>query len=284
MDNYKNISGTKYASIRSSTDQNPKGTVMSEMNAANQGWEKVFSVIQKSFSIHKHVDFFNWLQDSVRQVLPHDILVAAWGDFASGELNFDVSSNIEDIRTQKLIDAPGVFAYLMTNLHQRWLDNGERWYRINFFDASGINSQSPTAFTHKLVGMNSLLVYGVRDTRGKNDCIYVFFDRSREFQVQHSVLGLLMPHVDAALRRVEYMEVPNSEEDMVESLNLGGLSERELEILHWVKSGKTNLEIAMILTISPNTVKNHLKRIFQKLDVTCRAQAVAKYAPQHLPS
>jgi DNA-binding CsgD family transcriptional regulator len=46
-----------------------------------------------------------------------------------------------------------------------------------------------------------------------------------------------------------------------------------------VKSGKTNFEIGMILSISPNTVKNHLKRIFQKLDVTCRAQAVARYIP-----
>lgn len=251
-------------------------------NATNQNWEQVFNVIQKSFSIQKHVDFFNWLQGSVREVLPHDILVAAWGDFAAGDLNFDVSSNIEEIRTQKLIDAPGVFAYLMSNLHQRWIDNGERWYRINFFDAAGINAQSPTAFTRKLVGMNSLLVYGVRDTRGKNDCIYVFFDRAREFEVQHSILGLLMPHVDAALRRVEYMETPVTEEEMIEDLNLGGLSEREHEILHWVKSGKTNFEIGMILTISPNTVKNHLKRIFQKLDVSCRAQAVAKYSPQKL--
>jgi DNA-binding CsgD family transcriptional regulator len=52
--------------------------------------------------------------------------------------------------------------------------------------------------------------------------------------------------------------------------------------LHWFKTGKTNFEIGMILTISPNTVKNHLKRIFQKLDVSCRAQAVAKYAPHRL--
>ena len=249
-------------------------------NTASQNWEQVFNVIQKSFPINKHVDFFNWLQGSVSEVLPHDILVAAWGDFEGGDLNFDVSSNIEEIRTQKLIDAPGVFSYLMTNLHQRWIDNGERWFRINFFDAAGINAQSPTAFTRKLVGMNSLLVYGVRDTRGKNDCIYVFFDKAREFQVQQSVLGLLMPHVDAALRRVEYMETPITEEEMIEELNLGGLSEREHEILHWVKSGKTNYEIGMILTISPNTVKNHLKRVFQKLDVSCRAQAVAKFLPQ----
>ena len=251
-------------------------------NTTNQNWEQVFKVIQKSFTVQKHVDFFNWLQGSVNEVLPHDILVAAWGDFSTGDLNFDVSSNIDDIRTQKLIDAPGVFAYLMSNLHQRWLDNGERWFRINFFDAAGINAQSPTAFTRKLVGMNSLLVYGVRDTRGKNDCIYVFFDEAREFQVQHSVLGLLMPHVDSALRRVEYMETPITEEELIEELNLGGLSEREHEILHWVKTGKTNFEIGMILTISPNTVKNHLKRIFQKLDVSCRAQAVAKYTPQRL--
>jgi transcriptional regulator EpsA len=253
-------------------------TVM-EDKTTNQNWEHVFNVIQDSFAVQKHVDFFKWLQSSVSVVLPHDVLVAAWGDFATGNLNFDVSSNIDDIRTQKLIDAPGVFAYLMTNLHQRWLDNGERWFRINFFDAAGINAQSPTPFTRKLAGMNSLLVYGVRDTRDKNDCIYVFFDKAREFQVQHSVLGLLMPHVDAALRRVESMEIPTIQDDTISELHIAGLSEREQEILHWVKTGKTNLEIGMILTISPNTVKNHLKRIFQKLDVTCRAQAVARYIP-----
>jgi transcriptional regulator EpsA len=255
-----------------------RSTVKNEINE-NQVWEQVFNVIQKSFSINKHLDFFNWMQDSVREVLPHDILVAAWGDFETGDLNFDVSSNIDEIRTQKLIDAPGVFSYLMSNLHQRWIDNDERWFRINFFDSEGISVQSPTPFTRKLSGMNSLLVYGVRDTRGKNDCIYVFFDKAREFEVQHSLLGLLMPHVDAALRRVEYIESASGGVDVVEELNIGGLSDREHEILHWVRSGKTNLEIGMILGISPNTVKNHLKRIFQKLDVTCRAQAVAKYVP-----
>jgi transcriptional regulator EpsA len=251
-------------------------------NAINQNWEQVFDVIQNSFSIEKHFDFYNWLQKDVRKIIKHDILIGAWGDFATGDLNFDVSSNIDEIRTQKLIDAPGVFSYLMTTLHQRWVDNGERWFRINFFDAAGINAQSPTAFTRKLVGMNSLLVYGVRDTRSKTDCIYVFFDNAREFQVQNSVLGLLMPHLDAALRRVEHIEAPNADDALLEEYSVGGLSDREHEILHWVKSGKTNYEIGMILTISPNTVKNHLKRIFQKLDVSCRAQAVAKYTPQRL--
>lgn len=53
------------------------------------------------------------------------------------------------------------------------------------------------------------------------------------------------------------------------------LSERELGIIHWIKFGKTNQEIGIILDISQNTVKSHLKRVFQKLNVTWRAQAVA---------
>jgi DNA-binding CsgD family transcriptional regulator len=57
------------------------------------------------------------------------------------------------------------------------------------------------------------------------------------------------------------------------------LTQREIEILHWVAQGKTNSEIAIILSISAFTVKNHLQRVFQKLDVTNRAQAVSKLMP-----
>ena len=245
-----------------------------------QNWEAVFDVIQKSYAIDKHLNFFNWLNEDVNAVLPHDVLVAAWGDFEAGELNFDVSSNINGINTQSLIDTPGIMAYLMSNLHKRWLDNDQKWFTINHFDAEGIHAQSPTPFTSQLIAMHSLLVYGVKDTRGKSDCIYVFFNSGNTFAVQHSLLGLLMPHLDAALRRVEYIESNISDEELLDSIALGSLSDRENEILHWVRTGKTNIEIAMILSISANTVKNHLKRIFQKLDVSCRAQAVAKYVPQ----
>jgi len=51
---------------------------------------------------------------------------------------------------------------------------------------------------------------------------------------------------------------------------------REVDIMEWVRKGKTNQEIGMILDISAFTVKNHVQRIFKKLDVVNRAQAVAK--------
>ena len=55
-----------------------------------------------------------------------------------------------------------------------------------------------------------------------------------------------------------------------------GLSPRECEILALLASGQSNKEIARTLGISPNTVKTHLARVFEKLEVQKRVQAIEK--------
>lgn len=54
------------------------------------------------------------------------------------------------------------------------------------------------------------------------------------------------------------------------------LSDRELEVLHYIAKGLSNPEIARRLYLSPNTLKAHTQNIFQKLDVHNRLQAVSK--------
>ena len=49
------------------------------------------------------------------------------------------------------------------------------------------------------------------------------------------------------------------------------------ELMAWLAEGRTNLEIAEILDISPYTVKNHVQRIIRKLGAANRTEAVAKY-------
>lgn len=56
----------------------------------------------------------------------------------------------------------------------------------------------------------------------------------------------------------------------------GILSERETEVLNWSAMGKTVEDIATILSISPQTVRVYLKRIYSKLEVENRAHAVSR--------
>ena len=58
------------------------------------------------------------------------------------------------------------------------------------------------------------------------------------------------------------------------------LTPREIEILDHVAQGNSNKEIARILSISDQTVKNHITSILRKLAVNDRTQAVI-YALRH---
>ena len=55
---------------------------------------------------------------------------------------------------------------------------------------------------------------------------------------------------------------------------LGALSARERELLEALGTGKTNAQLARTLGVSINTVKFHLRHLFEKLEVRNRAQAV----------
>jgi DNA-binding CsgD family transcriptional regulator len=55
-----------------------------------------------------------------------------------------------------------------------------------------------------------------------------------------------------------------------------GLTARECEILDLLASGQSNKELARTLGISPNTVKTHVARVYEKLEVQKRVAAIEK--------
>ncbi|WP_330332348.1 response regulator transcription factor [Streptomyces sp. NBC_00536] len=56
-----------------------------------------------------------------------------------------------------------------------------------------------------------------------------------------------------------------------------GLSSREVEVMDLIASGMSNQQIAATCFISEKTVKNHINRIFAKLQSTTRSEAIARW-------
>jgi DNA-binding CsgD family transcriptional regulator len=55
-----------------------------------------------------------------------------------------------------------------------------------------------------------------------------------------------------------------------------GISAREHEVLRLLAAGRSNKEIARQLNVSPNTVKTHVGRLYQKLEAVRRTDAVLR--------
>ncbi len=64
----------------------------------------------------------------------------------------------------------------------------------------------------------------------------------------------------------------------------GTLSHREQEVLRELAQGKSNREIAEALWLAEDTIKSHLRRVYRKLGVGSRAEAVALYIGQLGPA
>ncbi|WP_374582211.1 LuxR C-terminal-related transcriptional regulator [Pseudoduganella sp.] len=82
------------------------------------------------------------------------------------------------------------------------------------------------------------------------------------------LLQLLLPYLHLVMQRMAgALAVPAP---------LPAVSPRQAEILQWLREGKSNEEIGLLLGISALTVKNHLQRLYRQLGVSNRAHAVAR--------
>lgn len=80
---------------------------------------------------------------------------------------------------------------------------------------------------------------------------------------------------DVADRMVEIVRSGHAQVTHAESLRL--LSPQERRVLAAMAAGQTNKDIAQALDLSENTVKNYIARLFEKLRVQRRSQAIALF-------
>lgn len=79
--------------------------------------------------------------------------------------------------------------------------------------------------------------------------------------------------LDPRIARIVLSNFNNGKEKQSKSQEAQLLTDREIEVLTLIAKGQSNAEISENLYISLNTVKTHIKNIFQKLEVEDRTQA-----------
>lgn len=231
--------------------------------------------------VSTHAELWRWLQGDVQQWLAHEVMLIGWGDFRSGELHFDIVSSLPGMRSHHWT-AAGISPFI-SYLRDCWAAAQQLPCQL---DISGCTDLLPDggqghAPVQSLAAMRTALVHGIRERKADGERIFAALTTQEARPAgAGTALKLLLPFVDTALRRMAPLPVrqaPCESSHLARHVvRLAALSERERQIMTWVAMGKTNPEIGCILSISEFTVKNHMKSIFSKLDVTNRAQAVAK--------
>jgi transcriptional regulator EpsA len=230
--------------------------------------------------IRRHYDIYRWLGGEVQHFLPHEILLSAWGDFETWNVQLDLASGMPGVRTAQLahcrVDG------LVREAYARWLEARRQPVTLKAGDLeSGRLCHCPIHTGMR--AMRSVLVHGVHDKRSGHDSLFIAFTagsftRGGSMARFVSLLDPLVAQIDAAFRRFPSLPVAAARTGPGQSTNVLDLSAREQEVLESMCRGRTNLDIAAALDISPFTVKNHVQRIFRKIGVTNRTQAAARYA------
>jgi len=238
-------------------------------------------IVAECGRIRSHYDIYRWLGGEVQYFLPHEILLSAWGDFEGWDLKLDLASGLPGVRTGQLAHCR--VESFIRQAYARWVDAARQPVLLKAADTEALQPACHCPVHTALRSMRSVLVHGMHDQRSGRDSLFIAlgcgsFTKGRSLQRFLSALEPLVAQIDAAFRKIPAFPLAEARAAADDGSNVLDLSLREREVLESVCRGRTNLEIAAALNISPFTVKNHVQRIFRKVGVTNRTQAAARYA------
>jgi transcriptional regulator EpsA len=228
--------------------------------------------------VQTRTQFFMWSQGALQGFIAHNRLYCAYGDISKMRFKYETfSSEVDCKKTEKTVSDP--VNGLLPRIMDDWLHSSSE---PRMFSSVGDNQVGRRQLLSDMRNcrFENAIAHGVKEIQGEFGSFFVFAGLPASPSPRDAyLLQLLVPHLHLALHRMrshEALGTPMAQQ------SVALLSKREIQVLHWVKNGKTNQEISQILSISPPTVKNHLQKIMRKLNVTNRAQAVGKSATLRL--
>ncbi len=258
----------------------PEGTVPDI--AANEGAparlndserEALLLNIDVSLRVYTRPQLFSWAQGALQSLVPHEILFCGLQEGRQAALRADsfTTAPVEATRLNELFQQD---VSLVPHLIKLWEEN--RCQAITCETERGPFASGALARELQRLGVSSVLAHGTHDSQGYMTSFFVFACRTGTLDARHAyVADLVVPYLAAAWLRSQ-VTWPLDRANAAKPAKAGLLTPREQQILQWIYHGKSNIEIGMILDISPLTVKNHVQKTLRKLNVLNRTQAVGK--------
>jgi DNA-binding CsgD family transcriptional regulator len=101
-------------------------------------------------------------------------------------------------------------------------------------------------------------------------------DRNQELEKLVAERTVQLSEANRGLQRALSEVKALREESLGVAARAAGLTDREAEVLRWVREGKEDPEIAAALGISPRTVQKHVERVLAKMGAKTRLAAVRR--------
>jgi len=236
----------------------------------------LMAALAEGMRVRRRVEFFAWTQGHLQDLIPHGLLLCAMPRSTGGRMFFDYFYNVPihpNVLSRLCHPRQGLAAEMV----DLWLSAGAEPLAIGPALPGAVQGRLGEALGS--LGLGEVIVHGIpsSQTGGGVHCFFGFVGlTSAATPRERHLIELLVPHVFNAYCRAIARDRPTAPRSVDPTDADLLVTDREVEILKWVREGKSNQEIGMILNISPLTVKNHVQKILRKLQASNRAQAVYK--------
>ena len=234
--------------------------------------ESLMLNVDASLHVCARHQFFAWTQGALQRLIPHELLICATRSGDTGSFHVDSFSTaaIDAARFNELVRHD---MSLVPHLIHAWEENHRN--SVTFENGAGLPAAGAVARELARIGASDIIAHGTYGTSGQLESFFIFACRSGAISARQRYLAeLVVPFLHAAWVRMQVSRP--AESSAAKPATERVLTVREKEILEWIYHGKSNIEIGMILQISPLTVKNHVQKILRKLSVLNRTQAIGK--------
>lgn len=248
--------------------------------------QAIVQVIEAAVEVRRRHQFFVWTQGVFQMLLPHKVAICGFYERSRKHVQLEVFNSVL-VPSSVLAVLTDGHSPAMQQIVNSWINNRGRPLVMRLGAGRAIVSASE-GLRH--AGFDELLVHGVsRPQRATEiETLFVFGSPGGTITAADvASIDLLLPHLHTTYLRVQSYEREIGEPRAVAPVAQTGyssvtISEREEQVLCWVREGMSNQEIGAQLGISPLTVKNHVQKILRKLGATNRAQAVARALSMNL--